>query len=224
MELFPYDRAAAVRYAHRWAFARNPRYYDYELLGGDCTNFASQCLYAGAHVMDYTPTFGWYYADANDKAPAWTGVPYLYNYLTRSHTAPGPAARDGAIDDLLPGDVVQLSFDLPVRRIHTAPQVLDCVGKAALARGPLIYCFEETDQTLPVFSLVLPADAEIQEYRGIQGLPEYMIGLRIFVEGKSKQTDAITELDPVSSALTAIPYFAWSNREKGDMAVWIKEA
>ena len=123
-----------------------------------------------------------------------------------------------------PGDVVQLSFDLPVRRIHTAPQVLDCVGKAALARGPLIYCFEETDQTLPVFSLVLPADAEIQEYRGIQGLPEYMIGLRIFVEGKSKQTDAKTELDPVSAALTAIPYFAWSNREKGDMAVWIKEA
>ena len=41
--LLPYDRARAVRYAHRWAYGRNPRFYDYEELGGDCTNFASQC-------------------------------------------------------------------------------------------------------------------------------------------------------------------------------------
>ena len=137
MELFPYDRAAAVRYAHRWAFARNPRYYDYEWIGGDCTNFASQCLYAGSRVMDYTPTFGWYYVDANDKAPAWTGVPYLYNYLTRTHITPGPAARDAAIGDLLPGDVVQLSFD-GARWAHTpvvvavgSPRSLDNVLVAA---------------------------------------------------------------------------------------------
>ena len=39
-----YDRAAAVLYAHRWAYGRNPAFYDYEELGGDCTNFASQCL------------------------------------------------------------------------------------------------------------------------------------------------------------------------------------
>ena len=94
MTLLPYDTDAAVRYAHRWAFGRNPRYYDYEALGGDCTNFASQCLYAGSHIMDFTPTFGWYYIDANRKAPAWTGVPYLYNYLTRPRAAPGPAARE----------------------------------------------------------------------------------------------------------------------------------
>ena len=111
VRLIPYDRAAAVRYAHRWAYGRNPRYYDYEQLGGDCTNFASQCLFAGAGVMDYTPTFGWYYIDANDKAPAWTGVPYLCNYLTRTHDAVGPAARLSSIYELEPGDVVQLSFD-----------------------------------------------------------------------------------------------------------------
>ncbi len=59
MPLYPYDRRAAVRYAHAWAYGRNPRFYDYELIGGDCTNFASQCLYAGARVMDYAPTYGW---------------------------------------------------------------------------------------------------------------------------------------------------------------------
>ena len=73
MQLHPYDREAAVLYAHQWAYGRNPLFYDYEHLGGDCTNFASQCLYAGSGVMNFTPTYGWYYIDANRKAPAWTG-------------------------------------------------------------------------------------------------------------------------------------------------------
>lgn len=111
MFLVPYRRAAAVEYAHRWAYGRNPRYYDYEELGGDCTNFASQCLYAGSGVMDYTPTFGWYYLDANNKAPAWTGVVYLYNFLTRERVSAGPVAREASIYEAEPGDLVQLSFD-----------------------------------------------------------------------------------------------------------------
>ena len=39
-----YDRNAVVLYAHQWAYGRNPAFYDYEHLGGDCTNFASQCV------------------------------------------------------------------------------------------------------------------------------------------------------------------------------------
>jgi len=122
-----------------------------------------------------------------------------------------------------PGDTIDLSFDLPVRRIHADPRVQDCAGKAALARGPLIYCFEETDQTAPVCSLALPGDAEIREYGPIQGLPDYLMGLRIFHKSKSEQSNAQKDHDTIPGVLTAIPYFAWSNREKGDMAVWIKE-
>ena len=59
--VLPYDRRAAVEYAHRWAYGRNPEFYDYEEIGGDCTNFASQCLYAGSRIMNFTPTYGWYY-------------------------------------------------------------------------------------------------------------------------------------------------------------------
>ena len=51
----PYDRAAALRYAEQWALRRNPDFFDFEELGGDCTNFASQCLYAGSRVMNFTP-------------------------------------------------------------------------------------------------------------------------------------------------------------------------
>ena len=94
MPLIPYDRDAAVRYAHRWAFSRNPRFYNFDELGGDCTNFASQCLYAGAPFMNYTPDLGWYYIGPNNKAPAWTG----------------PVGVSASIEELLPGDFVQLRF------------------------------------------------------------------------------------------------------------------
>lgn len=106
----PYDRRAAVDYAHHWAYGRNPRYYDYETLGGDCTNFASQCLYAGTGVMNYTPTFGWYYVNANNKAPAWTGVEQFRNFLLRGKASLGPFAAETTLEELEPGDFVQLRF------------------------------------------------------------------------------------------------------------------
>ena len=111
MTFYPYDRAAAVAYAHRWAYARNPRFYDYERLGGDCTNFASQCIYAGTGVMNFLPVFGWYYMDANEKSPSWTGVPYLFDFLTRAEASAGPVGQDVPITQLEPGDILQLSFD-----------------------------------------------------------------------------------------------------------------
>ncbi len=110
VRIIPYDRMAAVAYAHRWAYGRNPAYYDYEEIGGDCTNYASQCLYAGTGVMNFTPTYGWYYLDANQKAPAWTGVQYFYNFITRDRISPGPFGVRAALEELEPGDFVQLRF------------------------------------------------------------------------------------------------------------------
>lgn len=104
----PYNREEAVAYAHRWAFGRNPAYYDYEDLGGDCTNYASQCLYAGTGVMNFTPTFGWYYINANQKAPAWTGVEFFRNFLVRSEKNVGPFGIESQLSEMEPGDFVQL--------------------------------------------------------------------------------------------------------------------
>ncbi len=107
MDILNYDRAAAVAYAGKWAFGRNPKFYDFSKIGGDCTNFASQCIYAGAGVMNFTPTFGWYYKSVNDRTPSWTGVEYLYNFLTANDGA-GPFAEEVSPDKLEIGDVVQL--------------------------------------------------------------------------------------------------------------------
>ena len=60
--------------------------------------------------MNFTPTFGWYYIDANQKAPAWTGVVYLWNFLTRKGVSVGPIGEACRLEELRPGDLVQLSF------------------------------------------------------------------------------------------------------------------
>ena len=126
-DMIPYNRRAAIRYAHQWAFSRNPRYYDYENIGGDCTNFASQCLYAGTGIMNYEPTYGWYYIDSNNKAPAWTGVEYFYNFMTRRQNTPGPFGILANISMLLPGDFVQLRLSKDVFS-HT-PIIVDIMGE-----------------------------------------------------------------------------------------------
>lgn len=107
METLTYNRQAAVAYARKWAFARNPQFYDFSNIGGDCTNFASQCIYAGAGVMNYTPVFGWFYRSANDRTASWTGVEYLYNFLT-TNDGVGPFAEEVSLDKLEIGDIVQL--------------------------------------------------------------------------------------------------------------------
>ena len=105
--MFQYDREKAVLYAERWALGRNPAYYDFSLLGGDCTNFVSQCLYAGCGVMNYSPVDGWFYRSLNDRSPSWTSVEFLAQFLF-TNRGPGPYARSAEMRDLLPGDVIQL--------------------------------------------------------------------------------------------------------------------
>lgn len=110
MRIKQYNQANAVAYAHKWAFGRNPQYYDFKSIGGDCTNFASQVLYAGSGIMNPTPTLGWYYYNLHNRSPAWTGVEFLYNFLTNNQGV-GPVAIETDISQVEPGDIVQLSFD-----------------------------------------------------------------------------------------------------------------
>ncbi|WMI80570.1 amidase domain-containing protein [Anaerotignum sp. MB30-C6] len=110
MRKIDYGREKAVAYAHKWAYGRNPQYYNFDKLGGDCTNFASQVLYAGSGVMNPKPTFGWYYYSLNNRAPAWTGVEFMYKFLVKNMGV-GPAGIGADVSQVEPGDIVQLSFD-----------------------------------------------------------------------------------------------------------------
>ena len=106
----PYYRDQAVAYANYWAYRRNPNYYSFDQIGGDCTNFVSQALYAANGVMNFTPTYGWYYLSIDDRAPAWTGVVYLYNFLTTNKGA-GPFGHEVPLEEVMPGDVIQMDLN-----------------------------------------------------------------------------------------------------------------
>lgn len=72
-------------------------------------------MLAGSSVMDFTPTFGWYYRSISDRAPAWSGVDELYGFLTGSGDFEGQSmegpfatlARNRSEIEI--GDVVQLA-------------------------------------------------------------------------------------------------------------------
>lgn len=107
MRLENYIRRHARTYAATWAYRRNPLFYDFEELGGDCTNFVSQCVFAGCCAMNFTENFGWYFLSLANRAAAWTGVPFLYNFLT-TNGGVGPYGEETPLSALQIGDIVQL--------------------------------------------------------------------------------------------------------------------
>ena len=131
------------------------------------------------------------------------------------------------------GDVVELELPMPVRRAYCHPNVPDNVGRVALMRGPLLYCVEAVDVPgVDLRDLVLPADAELCA----QFEPDLLGGVATIV-GRA-QTSAPDEkwagqlyrtAPPVASVehefkFTAIPYYAWANRDAGQMQVWLRES
>ena len=110
-----YNRARAVEYARRWALSRNPLFVNFAGRGGDCTNFVSQCVYAGSCQMNFTPDYGWYYIDQNDRAPAWSSVEFFYDFITgrpdfiNMNGGVGPYGLEVDSTGAIEGDVVQLA-------------------------------------------------------------------------------------------------------------------
>ena len=121
--------------------------------------------------------------------------------------------------DWQPGDCVSVTFDMPVRRIHANPRVRDAAGKVALARGPLVYCVESVDHDAALSAIVLP------EVATVHATVEDMVVLQ--AEGIAQRaSDRLYSVGAVRMTrvpIRAIPYFAWGNREPGDMQVWIRE-
>lgn len=109
----PYNRARAVEYARRWALDRNPLFTDFTGIGGNCTNFVSQAVLAGSCVMNYTKDFGWYYISREERAPAWSGVEYFYDFMTgnplfaNENGGTGPFATVVEREAVELGDVIQ---------------------------------------------------------------------------------------------------------------------
>ena len=107
MKVIEYERASAISYARKWALSRNPNYYNFDKLGGDCTNFVSQCIFAGSNQMNFSKINGWYYNNLNDRSPAWTGVDFFYKFLT-TNTGLGPYSAIIDKSQIMPADIIIL--------------------------------------------------------------------------------------------------------------------
>ena len=95
-----------------------------------------------------------------------------------------------------------------------------------MRRGPLIYCVEQVDHSEPLHRLELPPTASLTSHYE----PDLLGGV-VVLRG---QALALADADwadtlyrpqpPVHhpAPLTAIPYFAWGNREPGPMRVWLR--
>ncbi|MGB2755376.1 MAG: hypothetical protein WBD75_05910 [Phycisphaerae bacterium] len=155
--------------------------------------------------------------------------------VSRGASAPGP--KPGQAADASPkddgyvhlqrrwqaGDVVELDLPMPVRRVYAHEKVLEDKGKVALMRGPILYCLEAVDNPgVDVFRMALPRETVLRaEHRA-----ELLVAT-----GDSTGRGGVTVLQGQALAdaerpvtLTAVPYYAWANREKGPMTVWLDEA
>lgn len=101
----PYNRLDAVSYAQKWALSKNPQFYHFGGIGGDCTNFISQCLLAGGGKMIYSVD-GWFYSSKDSRSPSWTSVESLASFLMND--SQGLFATKREIEYLQEGDIIQL--------------------------------------------------------------------------------------------------------------------
>jgi DUF1680 family protein len=111
------------------------------------------------------------------------------------------------------GDVVTLELPMPVRRVAADERVTEDRGKVALERGPLVYGVEAVDNGGSALELTVPDDARFE----VDERPELLGGVRVL-------RAAVRDARGVSRTVTAIPYYAWSHRGPGEMAVWLKRA
>lgn len=103
-----YNRENAVNYALKYALTKNPEFFDYTFQGGNCTNYISQCVYAGAPKMNISPS-GWYYFSPANTSISWANVEPFYNFIT-SNSGEGVFAKLSPLDMCEVGDVIQLKF------------------------------------------------------------------------------------------------------------------
>ena len=123
MKYKEYNRTAVVEYARKWAFSRNPNYYNFDSVGGDCTSFASQCIYAGSEKMNYTKNMGWYYSNGNNKSPSWSGVEYLHQFLINNKGV-GPQAIETKQNKIEIGAEAMAQW---LRALTALPEVLSSI-------------------------------------------------------------------------------------------------
>ena len=169
------------------------------------------------------------------RVPGWARnqpVPSdLYRFLDavadpvvlKVNDAPVPVALDKGYVALRrtwrAGDVISLTLPMPVRRVVAHDRVEADRSRVALQRGPIVYAAEWPDSpNKRVRNLMLPDTSALSaEFR-----PKLLNGVAVITgTAYGLAFDASGAVTRTGQPFTAIPYYAWANRGRGEMLVWI---
>jgi len=107
-------------------------------------------------------------------------------------------------------EALELDLPMPGRRVAAHPAVAAAAGRLALQRGPVVYAVEGVDHGGSIAGLAVPAAGEL----AADWHPDLLGGVVTLSAGA----------EGTSRRLLAVPYYAWANRNAGEMAVWIPAA
>ena len=116
------------------------------------------------------------------------------------------------------GDKVEIHLDMEARLVRANKEIEADRGRAAIERGPLVYCAEWADNTCDVLNILL--NQKPQFSTGHTTIADTDI-LTLTTQAQTLQFDNSGRLQPKDEKLTLIPYYAWAHRGKGRMAVWL---
>ncbi|HLG77512.1 MAG TPA: beta-L-arabinofuranosidase domain-containing protein [Ktedonobacteraceae bacterium] len=165
------------------------------------------------------------------RIPTWaTGASILVNQQAIEDVTVQPGTYVQLHRTWKSGDEITIMLPLKVRLLESHPHVTSNNGRVAIVRGPLVYCVEQTDHgSVDVWDIVLP-DRPQWEIRRQEQLLGGIVTLHTQayqqVEKewsgqlyRSCSQDMHDDYQPIQ--ITAVPYFAWANREAGPMQVWL---
>lgn len=118
-------------------------------------------------------------------------------------------------------DIVEVVLPMEVRRVIANKMIAEDNGKIALQMGPIIYCAEWVDNDKRTSNIILPSNADFTtEYK-----PDLLNGINVLKTNIEKvEVDSVNnKIETVSKPFVAIPYYAWANRGKGEMTIWLNE-
>lgn len=128
------------------------------------------------------------------------------------------------------GDKVEINLEMKAKLLESNPLVEETRNQTAIKRGPIVYCLEGIDVQggKSIDNVLIPADIQFATRK------EIIDGSSIVVlDGTARLSNEDswknTLYRPVQKSdnmvkITLIPYYAWGNRGKMDMTVWLKFA
>ena len=160
------------------------------------------------------------------RIPGWTSGKYEIKGAEGLETS----VRDGYlyISGFDSDREIRLMFDISPRVVVSDPRVNEDNLRAAVMRGPFVYCAEEADNGKGLRSIRLKRPFEIRQSVtdefGIDAVRLDISAVRVSATGgeafASRLYKTFDRMSESETDLKLIPYFLWSNRGEGEMSVF----